>query len=552
MTLFDERYRAIASRDRRFDGQFCTAVRTTGIYCRPSCPARTPRRENVAFYETSAAAHDAGYRACKRCLPEAVPGTPAWDVRSDLAARAMRLVRDGVVDREGVDGLAARLGYSARHLNRVLTAELGAGPVSLARAVRAQTARTLVVGTDLPLAEVAFASGFGSIRQFNDTVAEVFDSTPSALRQRTRGRAASTGLRADGPVSATGGTVGGGPDDHQGRAVPTLIELTLPYREPFDAAGVFRFLAARAVRGVERVEPVPTSPCCGPLVYARTVALPHGPGAFEASYADGRFTVRLELTSTADLATAIARIRHLFDLDADPVAVDSVLAADPVLEPLVAKAPGVRAPGSTDAHEIVVRTLVGQQISVSAARTHLSRLAALGTPYSSRLGVDRLFPTARQIADGGRELLKGPARRTETVLDVARALAEKTIDVSPAADRGALRDALLARPGVGPWSVGYVSMRVLHDPDVLLVTDGALLTGARRLGLVDEEQAAEAQRRSLDGRGRVWAPWRSYASLHLWRAAAALPAADPAAPRPRTRGRRSTTTPARPDRRSNP
>lgn len=521
MSTFDERYRAIASRDRRFDGQFCTAVHTTRIYCRPSCPARTPRPENVTFYETSAAAHEAGYRACKRCLPEAVPGTPAWDVRSDLAARAMRLVRDGVVDREGVDGLATRLGYSARHLNRVLTAELGAGPVSLARAVRAQTARTLIVGTGLPLAEVAFASGFGSIRQFNDTVAEIFDSTPSALRHRKRDHAPTSA-----PTGAIPGRAAGAAGEVGSDEPAAMIELTLPYREPFDAVGTFAFLASRAVPGVERVQVGPVPPHTA-LVYARTVALPHGPGAFEASFADQRFTVRLELTSTADLATAIARIRHLFDLDADPVAVDSALAGDPVLGPLVAAAPGVRAPGSTDAHEILVRTLVGQQISVPAARTHLSRLAVLGAPYASRLGVDRLFPTAQQIADGGRQLLRGPARRTETVVAVARALAEGAIDVSPAADRDALRDALLAQPGIGPWSVGYVSMRVLHDPDILLVSDGALLTGARRLGLVDEKATVEEQRRSLTGRGTAWAPWRSYASIHLWRAAGQPAASTP-------------------------
>src|SRR5690606_3657873 len=181
-----ERYRAIASRDRRFDGQCITAVRSTGIYCRPSCPARTPRPENVTFFRTSAAAHEAGYRACKRCLPEAVPGTPSWDLGHDLSARAMRLVADGVVDREGVDGLAARLGYSARHVHRVLVAELGAGPVALARALRAQTARALLTGTDLRLADVAFAAGFGSVRQFNDTITEVFDTTPSELRRRAR------------------------------------------------------------------------------------------------------------------------------------------------------------------------------------------------------------------------------------------------------------------------------------------------------------------------------------------------------------------------------
>ena len=220
---FWQRYRAIDARDTRFDGQFYTAVRTTGIYCRPSCPARTPKAGNVTFYETSAAAHDAGYRACKRCLPEAVPGTPAWNIRSDIAGRAMRLINDGVINRDGVEGLASRLGYSSRQLNRILSHELGAGPLSLARASRAQTARTLLVSTSLKVADVAFAAGFSSVRQFNETIGEVFAMTPSALRATAR---------------------------HRAPAATTALTLSLPYREPFDP-GVFDFLAVRAIPGIE-------------------------------------------------------------------------------------------------------------------------------------------------------------------------------------------------------------------------------------------------------------------------------------------------------------
>ncbi|XXM85084.1 AlkA N-terminal domain-containing protein [Cellulosimicrobium sp. PMB13] len=502
---FAERYRAIASRDRRFDGQFITAVRTTGIYCRPSCPARTPRPENVTFYRTSAAAHEAGYRACKRCLPEAVPGTPRWDLGHDLAARAMRLVGDGVVDREGVDGLAAHLGYSPRHLHRVLQAELGAGPIALARALRAQTARSLITGTDLPLADVAFAAGFGSIRQFNDTVTEVFDTTPSELRRRARPRTAPTARRtpAGSPAAAT-----------------ATLTLTLPLREPYDARGIFAFLAARAVDGVEVVGPLDATH----LTYARTLTLPHGPGAFRASYGPlrsrPRFHVELELTSVADLPAAVARVRRLFDLDADPQAVDAALAVDPALTAAVRATPGVRVPGAVDPVEILVRALVGQQISVAAARTHLSRLTdALGAPFASRFGPTRLFPTAQAIAADGADHLRGPARRTSAILGVARALADGELVLSPADEPGALRSALEALPGVGPWTSGYVAMRVLHDPDVLLDGDLALRAGARALGLPDD-------RRALTERAERWSPWRSYAAMHLWRAAgtAAVPA----------------------------
>lgn len=514
--VFAERYRAIASRDRRFDGQFVTAVRTTGIYCRPSCPARTPRPENVTFYLTSAAAHEAGYRACKRCLPEAVPGTPSWDLGHDLAARAMRLVGDGVVDREGVDGLATRLGYTPRHVHRVLVAELGAGPVALARALRAQTARALLTGTDLRLADVAFAAGFGSVRQFNDTVAEVFDTTPGELRRRARPAAR---------AAAAPPAVGDAPPAEGPDARAAGLDLVLPLREPYDARGVFAFLAARAVTGVEVVDTSdPTH-----LSYARTIALPHGPGAFRATYGplpdgDGparrspgvagspRFRVELELTSVADLPAAIARVRRLFDLDADPHAVDAALATDSALAGPVASTPGVRVPGAVDGAEVLVRALVGQQISVAAARTHLSRLAeALGTPFASRFGPTRLFPSPENIAVDGAAHLRGPARRTAAILGAARALADGDLAVSPADDPTALRAALEALPGVGPWTSGYVAMRVLHDPDVLLDGDLALRAGARALGLPDD-------RRALVAHAERWAPWRSYAAMHLWRA----------------------------------
>ncbi|WP_169164713.1 AlkA N-terminal domain-containing protein [Cellulomonas taurus] len=523
---FDRWYRAIDARDARFDGQFFTAVSSTGIYCRPSCPARTPRRENVSFYLTSAAAHEAGFRACKRCLPEAAPGTPEWDLRRDLAGRAMRLIADGVVDREGVDGLAARLGYSVRQLGRTLTAELGAGPGALARARRAQTARSLIVGTDLKLADVAFAAGFGSVRQFNDTVREVFDTTPRALRERRNGTAPTVGLT-----------------------------IALPVRQPYDAPGVFGFLAARAVAGVESVDLGPTAtrsaaegsttpasaprastgqPHGGVLRYARTLSLPHGPGAAEVTAertpSGWRLRAVLELTSLADVAVATTRIRRLLDLDADPVAIDAALSADPALAPLVAATPGIRVPGAVDPHELVVRALVGQQISVAAARGHLSRLTDLiGTPVvSSFAGLDRLFPTAAQVAAGipapGTQLdpdrpLRLPGRSITTIRDTAAALADGSLQVDVGADTTPLAAALVERPGIGPWTAAYVAMRVLGDPDVWLPGDAALLTSARAHGVLDPALPRGAAHRALTARAAEWAPWRSYAVTHLWRAA---------------------------------
>ena len=484
---FWQRYRAIDARDPRFDGQFFTAVRSTGIYCRPSCPARTPKASNVTFYETSAAAHEAGYRACKRCLPEAVPGTPAWNVRQDIAGRAMRLINDGVINRDGVGGLAARLGYSPRQLNRILGQELGAGPLSLARAARAQTARTLLVSTTMKLADVAFAAGFSSVRQFNETIAEVFDMTPTALRKTVR---------------------------HPGSGGTTTLVLGLPYRPPFDP-GIFSFLAVRAIPGIE--EGTSTS-------YARTLRLPHGDARFRVEYDDGARGRPLTLTVGAvdlrDLPVLLSRVRRLFDLDADPEAIDGTLAADPRLAASVREAPGMRLPGALDPQELLVRAMVGQQITVAAARTALTHLSAAGSPAGApgdRL--DRLFPTAAEIAAAG-HLLRGPRRRTESLLHAANAMAGGSLEFGYGDDLPGLTAALLPLPGVGPWTVGYVAMRVLGAPDIFLANDAAVRNGIRAL---DNGGSA------LSPDFRETSPWRSYATMHLWRAAA-RPAATTTAP----------------------
>ncbi|MCT9818878.1 helix-turn-helix domain-containing protein [Microbacterium sp. W1N] len=495
---FDERYRAIDARDARFDGQFVTAVRSTGIYCRPSCPARTPKPANVTFYPTSAAAHEAGYRACKRCLPEAAPGSPEWNLRGDVAGRAMRLIADGVVEREGVPGLAARLGYSPRHLGRILTAELGAGPLALARAQRAHTARMLLVGTDLTASDVAFSAGFASVRQFNDTVQEVFGLTPGALRARR-------------PAAGVGGQA------------PGAIDLVLPYREPLDLEGLFGWMTVRAVPGVE----VATA-----TSFARALRLPGGPVWFELRRdRAGRLRLRAHLTRLADLGTLVARARRLFDLDADPLAIDAALRVHPEVAPLVARVPGIRVPGAADPHEMLIRAMVGQQISVASARTALSRLTeALGEEVPEVEGTDRLFPTMDAIAEHGHEVLRGPGARIRAITAAAAALADGSLTLTSGDDGPAQRAALLARPGIGPWTADYVRMRVLGDPDITLPGDVAVRTGAARAGI-------PADPRGYDAWAARTAPWRSYLTAHLWRSltpapaeAPMPPAEDPAAP----------------------
>jgi AraC family transcriptional regulator of adaptative response / DNA-3-methyladenine glycosylase II len=501
---FGERYRVIESRDARFDGRFVTAVRSTGIYCRPSCPARTPKAANVTFYPTSAAAHLAGFRACKRCLPEATPGSPEWNLREDAAARAMRLIADGVVEREGVDGLSRRLGYSTRQLNRILVAELGAGPIALARAQRAQNARALITGTTMPMADVAFAAGFSSIRQFNDTVSEVFDLTPSALRARS-----SSGRNASAEAAGS-------------------IRLALPYREPLDVDGLFGWFTPRSVPGMES---------SSARRYARTVRLPKG-SAFVDLTAPERVTGRpridalVRFENLGDLPALLGRVRRLLDLDADPAAVDDVLARDARLRPAVQRVPGIRAPGALDAGEMLMRALLGQQVTVSSARTQLTRLVeSLGEEVSAAIAPPgdaatawRLFPRPEAIAEHAHEILRGPAARTDTVRRVAEALADGSLPIGVADTRDDVTARLTAIRGIGPWTADYVVLRALGHPDVFVRSDVAIRAGARSLGFPDTDRALAAE-------ASAFAPWRSYFSLHLWRAAADALTRRPTPPR---------------------
>jgi AraC family transcriptional regulator, regulatory protein of adaptative response / DNA-3-methyladenine glycosylase II len=504
----DACYRAVLARDARFDGWFFSGVRTTGIFCRPSCPARTPHRRNIEFHPTSAAAVRAGFRACLRCRPDTTPGSPEWNLAGDVAARAVRAINDGIVDREGIPGLADRLGYSVRQLHRLLTSSLGAGPIELARAHRAATARTLLETTELPITQVAFASGFRSTRQFNDTIRDVFACTPTALRHHRRATTP--------------------------RATGSEISLRLALRPPYAAAPIFQFLATRAVEGVE---------VGSATSYARTMALPHASGtlAVDAPAPDARWvTCRLRLDDFRDLPAAVERTRRLLDLDADPVAVDAALRRDTVLRHGVARHPGIRVPGHVDGDEVAIRAVLGQQVSVAAA-TRLANVLTdrYGETVSSDGPLCRMFPDAATLAKLDPADLPMPRARGRTLIELCRALADGTVRLDAAADRDDVGTTLGAIKGIGPWTVSYVRMRALGDPDAFLPGDLALRRALEGVGRPSSERRATEA-------AQAWRPYRSYAMVHLWSYDTGAPrraAAASAAPlrTPRSRAPRSRT-----------
>jgi AraC family transcriptional regulator of adaptative response / DNA-3-methyladenine glycosylase II len=521
----EQRYTAASSRDARFDGVFFTAVRTTGIYCRPSCPAMTPKRANVVFYPTAAAAQQAGYRACKRCRPDASPGSPEWNVRSDVAGRAMRLIADGVVDRSGVTGLASSLGYSSRQVGRLLTAEVGAGPLALARAQRARTARILVETSALPMGDIAFAAGFTSIRQFNATMLEVYATPPSVLRERA--------MRRDGSALVKAGT--------------GVLRLRLPFRPPIDAERMLGYLAARAISGVE---------VASPGEYSRTVSLPNGYGLLSLRPVPGASWVdcALALSDLRDVTAAVQRCRRLLDLDADPCAISGFFGGDPVIGPLAAGCPGRRAVGAVDGNEIAMRAVLGQQVSVAAGRRLAGRLVALcGTPLPASvgaagfggrsaegpLGLTHVFPDSATIAGLDPAALPMPLARGRALITLAAALASGDVSLDPGADRDEVDARLLALPGIGPWTAGYIRMRALSDPDVFLPGDVGVVRALRQLGSGVAATGASGAGASGAGASALgaagasvasgaaaegWRPWRSYATHHLWAAREAGPA----------------------------
>jgi AraC family transcriptional regulator of adaptative response / DNA-3-methyladenine glycosylase II len=499
--LDDEgRYRAAVSKDPRFDGVFFIAVTSTGIYCRPSCPAITPKRANMRFYRSAAGAQEAGFRACKRCRPDASPGSPEWNIRADVVARAMRLIADGVVDREGVEGLAARLGYEQRQVRRLVTMELGAGPLAIARAQRAQTARILAETTVLPLSEVAFAAGFASIRQFNETIREVFAMTPTQLRE-ARGKRVSVRRRR--PEMAAGAGVAAGAGAALGAS--GVIRLRLAYRPPIDLDRMLAFLGARAIPGVETAEDGR---------YRRTLLLPNGTGIMSVG-GGGRDWVdcELQLADLRDLTAAVQRCRRLLDLDADPEAVLAGAREDPVLGALVRGCPGRRSPGHVDGEELALRAVLGQQVSVAAARQLAARLvSAYGKPLQRPDGaLTHCFPAAETLAGADPAALPMPRARGAALTGLAAALASGDLSLDPGADRDRAQAQLLALPGIGPWTTGYIRMRALADPDAFLPGDVGVLDTLVRLGAADSRQS------SLAGTlAQGWRPWRSYAVHHLW------------------------------------
>ncbi|MEQ1872571.1 MAG: DNA-3-methyladenine glycosylase 2 family protein [Ilumatobacteraceae bacterium] len=474
----DQCYRACQSRDPRFDGWFVTAVRTTGIYCRPSCPAITPKRQNVEFFRAAATAQSHGYRACKRCRPDASPGSPEWNSRADVVGRAMRLIADGLVDREGVGALATRLGYSDRQVHRLLVAEVGSGPLALARAQRAQTARILIETTTLPITEVAFAAGFQSVRQFNDTVREVYAASPTDLRLAKAPKASA--------------------------AQPTTGPLTvrLACREPFDGDALFSFLGTRAVPGVESIEGG---------TYRRSLRLARGNGVISVTIVGATVSCAMTLDDVADAQAAVQRTRRLLDLDCDPAMIREHLSADPLLAPLLEKRPGLRAPGHPDGTELLVRAVLGQQVSVAGARTLAARIvAAHGEPLAEPVGsITHAFPSAATIAGLSPEDFAMPRARGAALIEACAKVADGSIVLDAGSDRAEATAALQNLRGIGPWTAGYVAMRALGDPDVFLPSDVGVRHALEALG-VEASPAAAAQR------AEAWRPWRTYALHHLW------------------------------------
>lgn len=489
------RYEAVRSRDRRFDGRFFTAVLTTGIYCRPVCPARTPRRENVRFYEHAAAAEAAGFRPCRRCRPETAPGSPAWLGTSATVSRALRLIADGVVDGGGVDALADRLGVGSRHLRRLFLQHVGATPIAVAQTRRLHFARTLLDGTDLPMGDVAEAAGFASERRFRAAVRATFGLSATELRAAAR--------------------------SPRGRARDGIVALRIPYRDPFDSDALLAYLGRRATPGVEEVRDG---------AYRRTFRLGDVTGVLSAHVDRERHAIVLELPVAArrHLLEAAERIRRVFDAGADPAQVAARLGRDPLLRASLRRRPGLRVPGTWDPFELVIRAILGQQVSVAGATTLAGRLAAA---FGRRVdGADAdgprlLFPSAGDLACAPVPRLGMPGTRAAAIREVARRVADGALALHWSADPEAMRTALAEVPGVGPWTAGYVAMRALALPDAFLEGDLGVL---RALAGPDGARPKPAQALA---RAESWRPWRAYAVMHLW----AMDAAPPRSRKEKTR-----------------
>jgi AraC family transcriptional regulator of adaptative response / DNA-3-methyladenine glycosylase II len=503
---FESRYRAVASRDRRFEGRFLVAVTTTGVYCRIGCPSRTPRRDHVRFLPSPAAAEAAGFRACKRCRPDRLD-----EPDGALVGRALRLIAAGAADDGGIEGVARRMGVSSRTLDRRFTVAIGASPLQLARSRRVQTARALIAQSSMPLVDVAFAAGFGSLRQFNETMRQELGVAPGALRG---GAVGADRERRPAPRHPAAPGTGGQAADATRLAESGAggwLTLRLARREPFAAAPLLAFLAVRAVAGVE-------SATAGG--YARALRTPGGAAVVLLTAADGHVLLRVRLDDLSDLEGVVRRCRRLLDLDSDPAAVAAGLGRDPLLARLIAALPGMRVPGSAEPFETAVRAVLGQQVSVAAARTLAARLVARhGDPFPSPVGgVTHLFPSPEHLAGADLDGLGLTGRRIRSVRALSSAVAAGDLDLTGAGPDEL--DAILSGlPGFGPWTRAYVAMRVRGDPDAIPLGDLGLRRAMERLG-----EPADAG--SLARRAELWRPWRAYAALHLWNTLGVPAAAD--------------------------
>jgi len=468
----DHCYEALQARDRRFDGVFYAGVTSTGVYCRPVCPSRMPRRHNVCFFAHPAAAEDAGFRPCKRCRPESAPGSPAWDPNGDLLGRALALIDDGALDSGSVVDLAGRLHLADRHLRRVFAERLGTSPLSVARTRRAHLARRLLDETGLGVTDVAFAAGFGSVRQFNEVMRATFGASPSQLRHSRAG----TGEPRSGDLRS--------------------LTIRLPFRAPLDWEATLHVLRLKTTPLVEEV---------ASDSYRRTVA-----GGWVEVRPGGEWHLLLDadVDQIRHLTPLVARARRLFDLDADIETVDRSLGRDPLLAPLVGRHPGLRLLGAWDGFETVVRTIIGQLVSVRAASTTTGRVCrwlgqeVAGTPE----GLGRLFVTPAAVVGTELEAVGMTRAKAGAIRAVARAVLDGDIVLDGSVGAAELERAMLELPGVGPWTAALVRMRVGHDPDAFVAGD----LGVRRaLGGVS---AAAAEERS-----QAWRPWRAYAAMYLWR-----------------------------------
>ena len=481
---FADRYQRASDHDGRADGYFVTGMPMSETFCRPGCSTRTPRPSRVAFFATAAAAHAAGLRPCPRCQPEMTPAPPAVAFGDTVGARALRLIDDGEIDRGGVGAVARRLGISVRHVLRAVEAVAGCGPLDVARADRAHLARLLLTSTTAPMHQVAAAAGFTSVRQFNSTVQRFYGATPGALR--FGGRRPATATASPGPL---------------------VVRCVLPVRAPFDAEGLFRYLARRAVPEVEE---------SGDTWHARVVRLPHAAGHLRVDVDDRRrILAKLTVADPRDLRALYSRTRRLLDLDADPLRIDRVLAADPLLAPVVTTHPGVRVPGAVDPGEALLRAIVEERLPAGSARTTLGGLAsALAEPTQWGLA----FPTAERIADHGREVLRGDTDLIETIVTVAAALSTGRLALHWGMSRHELAAQLAPFPGVGAHAADIVAIRVLGARDVLGAAGRDLRAGAERLGL-------PAGAATLSEHAVLWSPVRSYAAMHLRSAAVDVAAA---------------------------